>query len=149
MKYNSLGNTDIKVSSICLGTMMFGSEQDESEAFAQMDYAYEQGVNFLDGAEMYPIPTSPLYQGRNEEIIGSWLKARHLREQMVVATKVTGPGDMVSYIRPEMALDRRNIREAVTNSLQRLQTDYIDLYQIHWPDRATNFFRPIELSASA
>ncbi|MAY41790.1 MULTISPECIES: NADP(H)-dependent aldo-keto reductase [unclassified Neptuniibacter] len=140
MKYNSLGNTDINVSSICLGTMMFGSEQDESEAFAQMDYAYEQGVNFLDGAEMYPIPTSPLYQGRNEEIIGSWLKTRNLREQMVVATKVTGPGEMVSYIRPEMALDRRNIREAVTNSLQRLQTDYIDLYQIHWPDRATNFF---------
>ncbi|MEM5537158.1 NADP(H)-dependent aldo-keto reductase [Neptuniibacter pectenicola] len=140
MRYNLLGKTDLKVSAICLGTMTFGSDQSEAEAFEQMDYAVEQGVNFLDGAEMYPIPTSPRYQGRNETIIGNWLKARKNREQMVVATKVTGPGEMVSYIRPDMALDRRNIREAVTNSLKRLQTDYIDLYQIHWPDRAANFF---------
>jgi len=140
LRYNRLGNTDLKVSAICLGTMTFGSDQSEAEAFEQMDYAFEKGVNFLDGAEMYPIPTSPQYQGRNEEIIGNWLKARQNREQMVVATKVTGPGDMVSYLRPDMALDSRNIREAVTNSLKRLQTDYIDLYQIHWPDRAANFF---------
>lgn len=140
MQYNKLGNTEISVSAICLGTMTFGSDQSEAEAFEQMDYALDQGVNFFDGAEMYPIPTSAEYQGRNEEIIGNWLKARNNRDKVVVATKVTGPGEMVSYIRPNMALDRQNIREAVTNSLRRLQTDYIDLYQLHWPDRATNFF---------
>lgn len=140
MQYNMLGDTDIKVSQICLGTMTFGSDHSQDEGFEQMDYALEQGVNFFDGAEMYPIPTSPEYQGRNEEIIGNWLKARGNRDQVVVATKVTGPGEMVNYIREDMALDRRNIREAITNSLQRLQTDYIDLYQLHWPDRATNFF---------
>lgn len=140
MQYNKLGNTDIDVSAICLGTMTFGSDQSEADAFQQMDYAVEQGVNFFDGAEMYPIPTSADYQGRNEEIIGSWLKARQNRDKVVIATKVTGPGEMVSYIRPDMGLDRRNIREAITNSLCRLQTDYIDLYQLHWPDRATNFF---------
>jgi aryl-alcohol dehydrogenase-like predicted oxidoreductase len=140
MKYNRLGNTDIEVSEICLGTMTYGSDHSQDEAFEQMDYALAQGVNFLDGAEMYPIPTSPEYQGRNEEIIGNWLKARGNRDQVVVATKVAGPGEMVSYIRNDMALDKRNIREAIGNSLRRLQTDYIDLYQLHWPDRATNFF---------
>ncbi len=140
MQYNTLGNTDIKVSLICLGTMTYGSDHTQEEAFEQMDYALERGVNFFDGAEMYPIPTSAEYQGRNEEIIGNWVKARGNRDQVVIATKVTGPGEMVNYIRPNMALDRRNIREAVTNSLRRLQMDTIDLYQIHWPDRATNFF---------
>jgi len=140
MQYNTLGNTDINVSLICLGTMTYGSDHAQAQAFEQMDYAVANGVNFFDGAEMYPIPTSPEYQGRNEEIIGNWLKARGNRDQVVVATKVAGPGEMVSYLRPDMALDRKNIREAVTNSLRRLQTDYIDLYQLHWPDRATNFF---------
>ena len=140
MQYNKLGNTDIAVSQICLGTMTYGSDHSQEEAFAQMDFAVDQGINFLDGAEMYPIPTSAEYQGRNEEIIGHWLKTRGNRDQVVVATKVTGPGEMVSYIREDMGLDRRNIREAITNSLKRLQTDYIDLYQLHWPDRATNFF---------
>lgn len=140
MDYRTLGNTDINVSRICLGTMTYGSDHSEAEAFEQMDYALDQGVNFFDGAEMYPIPSSPEYQGRNEETIGNWLKARGNREQMVIATKVAAPADMVSYIRPDMALDRKNIREAVTGSLKRLQTDYIDLYQLHWPERATNFF---------
>ncbi|EAR61109.1 NADP(H)-dependent aldo-keto reductase [Neptuniibacter caesariensis] len=140
MQYNKLGNTDIAVSQICLGTMTYGSDHSQEEAFAQMDFAVDQGINFLDGAEMYPIPTSAEYQGRNEEIIGHWLKTRGNRDQVVVATKVTGPGEMVSYIREDMGLDRRNIREAITNSLKRLHTDYIDLYQLHWPDRATNFF---------
>lgn len=140
MQYNTLGNTDINVSLICLGTMTYGSDHSEAEAFEQMDYALAQGVNFFDGAEMYPIPTSAEYQGRNEEIIGRWLKQRGNRDQVVVATKVAAPADMVSYLRPDMALDRKNIREAVTGSLKRLQTDYIDLYQLHWPERATNFF---------
>ncbi|MGB0467296.1 MAG: NADP(H)-dependent aldo-keto reductase [Pontibacterium sp.] len=140
MLYNRLGYTDIQVSQICLGTMTYGSDHSEAEAHEQMDYAFDQGVNFLDGAEMYPIPTAAEYQGRNEEIIGTWLKKRANREQVIVATKVAGPADMVSYLRPAITLDRANIREAVTNSLRRLQTDYIDLYQLHWPDRATNFF---------
>lgn len=140
MQYNTLGNTDIKISLICLGTMTYGSDHTEAEAHEQMDYALEQGVNFFDGAEMYPVPTSPEYQGRNEEIIGSWLKKRGSRDQVVVATKVAAPADMTRYLRPDMAFDRRNIREAVTNSLKRLQTDYIDLYQLHWPERKTNFF---------
>lgn len=146
MKYSTLGNSDIQVSQICLGTMMFGSDHTEADAFAQMDYAVAQGVNFLDGAEMYPVPTSPEYQGRNEEIIGRWLKRHGRRDEIVVATKVAGPGEMVNYLRPDMSLDRRNIREAVTNSLKRLQTDYIDLYQLHWPDRATNFFGQLNYS---
>lgn len=140
MQYNRLGNTDIEVSQICLGTMTYGSDHTEAEAFEQMDFALEHGVNFLDGAEMYPIPTSPDWQGRNEEIIGSWLKTRGNRDQVVVATKVAAPGEMVNYIRPDMALDRKNIRLAVESSLKRLQTDYIDLYQLHWPDRVTNYF---------
>lgn len=140
MQYKALGQTDIKVSEICLGTMTFGSDQTEAEAFEQMDLALDLGVNFLDGAEMYPIPTSSEYQGRNEEIIGSWLKSRGNRDKVVVATKVTGPGELVSYIRPDMGLDRRNIRDAIGKSLNRLQTDYVDLYQLHWPDRATNYF---------
>lgn len=139
MQYTTLGATDIRVSKICLGTMTYGSDHTEAEAHAQMDYAFAQGVNFLDAAEMYPIPTSPEYQGRNEAFVGSWLK-KQVRDQVVVATKVAGPGEMVSYIRPDMALDRKNIREAVTASLRRLQTDYIDLYQLHWPDRVTNYF---------
>ncbi|PIE20890.1 MAG: NADP(H)-dependent aldo-keto reductase [Neptuniibacter caesariensis] len=140
MQLNKLGNTDIDVSLICLGTMTYGSDLTQEDAFAQMDYALSRGVNFFDGAEMYPIPTSAEYQGRNEEIIGNWVKSRGNRDQVVLATKVTGPGEMVSYIREDMGLDRRNIREAINNSLRRLQTDYIDLYQLHWPDRATNFF---------
>jgi aryl-alcohol dehydrogenase-like predicted oxidoreductase len=145
MQYTTLGNTDIRVSKICLGTMTYGSDHSEAEAHAQMDYAFAQGVNFLDAAEMYPIPTSPEYQGRNEEFVGTWLK-KQVRDQVVVATKVAGPGEMVSYIRPDMALDRHNIRAAVSASLRRLQTDYIDLYQLHWPDRVTNYFGQLNYS---
>jgi len=140
MEYRKLGSSELLVSKICLGTMTFGSQNTEQEAFEQLDYAQQKGVNFLDAAEMYPVPSSPEYQGATEQIIGNWMKQRGNRDQMIVATKVVGPGDFVSYIRPELRLDRKNIRAAIEGSLKRLQTDYIDLYQLHWPDRKTNFF---------
>ena len=140
MQYKKLGATDLDVSLICLGTMTFGRQNTEAQAFEQLDYAWSQGVNFLDAAEMYPIPVDPSLQGLTETIIGNWMQARGNRDQVVVATKVVGPGEFVKFIRPDMRFDRKNIREAVTNSLRRLQTDYIDLYQLHWPDRATNCF---------
>lgn len=140
MEYKTLGRTDLKVSRIALGTMTFGRTNSEAEAFEQMDYALAQGVNLFDAAEMYPVPTDPAYQGNTERIIGNWMKARGTRDQVVVATKASGPGEYVSYIRPNLHFDRANLREAVDNSLRRLQTDYIDLYQLHWPDRATNMF---------
>ncbi len=140
MKYRKLGNTDLDVSLICLGTMTFGQQNTEAEAFEQLDYAWSQGVNFLDAAEMYPIPVNADKQGLTETYIGNWMKQRNNRDEVIVATKVAGPGEFVNFIRPDMHFDRRNIREAITSSLQRLQTDYIDLYQLHWPDRSTNFF---------
>lgn len=140
MQYQPLGSSDLNVSRICLGTMTFGQQNTETEAHQQLDYALAQGVNFLDAAEMYPIPTNAETQGRTEQYIGNWMKARSNRDQVIIATKVAGPGEMVSYLRPDLHHDRVNIRAAVTGSLQRLQTDYIDLYQLHWPDRATNFF---------
>ncbi len=140
MHYHTLGKSDLKVSRICLGTMTFGNQNSESEAHQQLDYALSQGVNFLDLAEIYPVPTSADTQGRTEEFVGNWMRQRNNRHQMVIATKVSGPAEMVSYLRPNICFDRRNIRTAVEASLQRLQTDYIDLYQLHWPDRKTNFF---------
>ncbi|UTW05726.1 NADP(H)-dependent aldo-keto reductase (plasmid) [Amphritea atlantica] len=140
MEYKILGGSELNVSRICLGTMTFGQQNSESEAHEQLDYAVARGVNFLDTAEMYPVPPQAETQGRTEQYIGSWLKARGNREQMIIATKVAGPAEMASHIRPGLCLDQANIRAAVTASLQRLQTDYIDLYQLHWPERATNFF---------
>lgn len=140
MQYRQLGNTDLDVSLICLGTMTFGRQNTEAEAFEQLDYAWSEGVNFLDAAEMYPVPVDPQYQGLTETYIGNWMQQRKNREQVILATKVAGPGEFVSFIRPDMHFDRKNIRAAINGSLQRLQTDYIDLYQLHWPDRTTNFF---------
>lgn len=140
MQYKMLGGSDLKVSRIALGTMTFGSQNTEAEAWEQLDYATANGINFLDTAEMYPVPSSPDYQGDSEAIIGRWMKARGNREQLVLATKVTGPGDMCRYIRPGVGLSRASIREAIGDSLRRLQTDYVDLYQLHWPERKTNFF---------
>lgn len=140
MHYHTLGNSDLKVSRICLGTMTFGEQNSEAEAHQMLDYAVSQGVNFLDLAEIYPVPTSVKTQGLTEQYVGSWMKLRGNREQLVVATKVSGSADMVSYLRKNICFDSRNIRMAVEGSLQRLQTDYIDLYQLHWPDRKTNFF---------
>ncbi|WP_207061603.1 NADP(H)-dependent aldo-keto reductase [Motiliproteus sp. SC1-56] len=140
MQYRQLGNSDLKVSLLCLGTMTWGVQNSEREAFAQLDYAWSRGINFLDTAEMYPIPTGPKHQGETERIIGRWMQERGNRDRVVLATKVTGPGAFVSYIREDMRLDRRNIRAALEGSLKRLQTDYVDLYQVHWPDRVSTFF---------
>lgn len=139
MKYSTLGNTDLKVSRICLGTMTYGEQNTEAQAHEQLDYAWSQGVNFLDAAEMYPVPPKAETQGATERYIGSWMKARGNRDQVIVATKVVGPGEF-SWIRGGPRLDRANVLAACDTSLQRLQTDYIDLYQVHWPERSTNFF---------
>ncbi|MDT0687941.1 NADP(H)-dependent aldo-keto reductase [Autumnicola psychrophila] len=140
MKYTILPNTDIKISKICLGTMTWGEQNTEAEGHEQIEYALEQGVNFLDAAEMYPVPANAETQGRTEEIIGSWLKMSGRREDVVLTSKVAGPGEMVAHIRPELGYHREAVEEAVNNSLKRLQTDYIDLYQLHWPERQSNFF---------
>ena len=140
MRYQQLGNTDIKVSSIGLGTMTFGGQNTETDAFEQLDYALDQGINFIDTAEMYAIPTSVKTYGDTERIIGEWLKLSKQRNNIVLATKVAGPS-RIKHIRAGKArLDKANINQAIEGSLQRLQTDVIDLYQLHWPDRHTNFF---------
>ncbi len=140
MRYNTLGNTDIKVSSLCLGTMTFGGQNSQAEAFDQLNYATEQGINFIDTAEMYAVPTSPKTYGDTERIIGHWLKQSGKRQDIVLATKVTGPSRIKHIRHGKARLDKNNIQEAIEGSLKRLQTDYIDLYQLHWPDRNTNFF---------
>lgn len=139
MQYRKLGRTDIDVSLIGLGTMTWGEQNTESEAFEQLDYALAQGVNLIDAAEMYPVPPRAETQGLTETYIGNWLARRRNREQVVLASKVAGPG-MIEYLRGGPRLDRKHIEQALTDSLARLQTDYLDLYQVHWPARATNFF---------
>lgn len=141
MEYRRLGNTDIEVSVICLGSMTWGQQNTETDAHSQLDAALEAGVNFIDTAEMYPIPTKGETCGRSEQYIGSWIKGRNNRDKIVLATKTVGPGDWLPHIRGGTArLDKQNIATAVDDSLRRLQTDYIDLYQLHWPERITNFF---------
>jgi len=140
MKYTLLGNTDLKVSRICLGTMTWGEQNSEVEAHEQLDYALSQGINFIDTAEMYSVPPRPESYGLTETYIGTWLKKRADRDKIILATKVAGPGEIASHVRGGPRLNRDNIRQAIEDSLQRLQTDYIDLYQVHWPDRSTNFF---------
>ncbi|WP_454287529.1 aldo/keto reductase [Rhizobium arsenicireducens] len=140
MKYNNLGRTDISVSEICLGTMTWGSQNTQAEAFEQMDYAVEKGVNFFDTAELYPTtPLSPETYALTETIIGNWFARTGKRKDVVLATKVAGAGR--PYIREGKAITGASIREAVDASLKRLQTDYIDLYQIHWPNRGHFHFR--------
>ncbi|UTV27290.1 NADP(H)-dependent aldo-keto reductase [Photobacterium atrarenae] len=139
MEYHRLPHSSLEVSKICLGTMTFGEQNTEAQAHSQLDFAFERGVNFMDTAEMYPVPPKPDTQGLTESYIGSWLKKTGLRDKVVLATKVAGPRG-VPHVRDNMALDRRNIHDAVETSLSRLQTDYIDLYQLHWPQRETNCF---------
>ncbi len=143
MEYRKLGRTDIEVSQICLGTMTWGEQNSLDEAMAQMDYAVSRGINFFDAAEMYPVPPRAETQGSTEQYIGEWLSARGRRSDLVLATKVTGRADQWpdwKHIRGGPRLNRDHIRRAIEGSLTRLQTDYIDLYQVHWPERNTNFF---------
>ncbi|MBO3463806.1 NADP(H)-dependent aldo-keto reductase [Aetokthonos hydrillicola Thurmond2011] len=135
MKYNQLGESDLHVSEICLGTMTFGNQNTIAEAHQQLDYAIAQGVNFIDAAEMYPVPPQESTQGLTETYIGEWL-VRQERDKLIIATKIAGPGRNFKWLRDgKQPVDRKNIEQAVNDSLKRLQTDYIDLYQIHWPDR--------------
>ena len=141
MQYKKLGNTDVSVSVICLGSMTWGQQNTEAEGHKQLDFAVSEGINFIDTAEMYPVPPREETYGQTEIIIGNWLKKRPDRDKLVLASKVSGYSERTSYIRDgNNILDRKNIHAAVDASLQRLQTDYIDLYQSHWPDRDTNCF---------
>ncbi|MGM0517666.1 MAG: aldo/keto reductase [Pseudomonadota bacterium] len=134
MEYRRLGNSGLEVSSICLGTMTFGEQNTEAEAHEQLDRAMDAGINFIDTAEMYPVPPRGETQGRTESFVGSWLKDRR-REDLVVATKVTGAGRRMPHLRGGPRVTREQVNEAIEGSLRRLRTDYVDLYQIHWPDR--------------
>ena len=140
MKYTTLPGTDIKVSKICLGTMTFGNQNTEPEGFDQMDLALEKGVNFFDTAELYPVPANAKTQGETERIMGNWLHKTGNRSKIILATKAAGPGAYTAHIRDNISFNKKNITEALDNSLKRLQTDYVDLYQLHWPERMTNFF---------
>ncbi|MBF0429702.1 MAG: NADP(H)-dependent aldo-keto reductase [Fibrobacteria bacterium] len=141
MKYNKLGTSDIKVSEICLGTMTWGEQNTEEEAHQQLDFALEQGINFIDTAEIYPVPPKEETYTLTESILGNWIKKKHNRQEIILATKVAGRAPGMPWIRGgKNKFDRMNIEEAIDRSLERLQTDYIDLYQLHWPNRITNFF---------
>ncbi|MCG6870997.1 MAG: NADP(H)-dependent aldo-keto reductase [Gammaproteobacteria bacterium] len=140
MQYTKLGTTGLRVSRLCLGSMTWGEQNTEAEGHAQLDRALAAGINFIDTAEMYPIPPRAGSQGKTESILGSWLKDRGVRDQVIVATKVAGPGRQMAHLRGGPVLDASHIDRAVADSLRRLQTDYIDLYQVHWPQRTTNYF---------
>ena len=143
MKYTILPNTNLKVSTICLGTMTFGNQNTESEAHEQLDYAVAQGINFIDTAEMYPIGGNAQIFGSTERHIGTWIKkiGASEREKLIIATKIAGPNRGLDYIRQPLDFSKKSIHEAVELSLKNLQTDYIDLYQMHWPERVMNMFQ--------
>ena len=151
MEYRELGNTGTDVSVICLGTMTYGEQNTAAEAFEQMDYALTEGVNFFDTAELYAIPPRAETYGRTEEIIGNWLHTRKNRDKIILASKIAGPGEgWVDHIRDgKTRYNRAHIEVALNASLQRLKTDYIDLYQLHWPERKTNYFGPLGYSPKA
>lgn len=141
MLYRKLGRTDLNVSALCLGTMTWGEQNTQDEAFAQIDRAAEQGINFMDAAEMYPVPPREETYGETERIIGNYFKTRGSRDQWILTSKVAGPGNNISHIRDSnLKHNRQHITAALEGSLKRLQTDRIDVYQLHWPDRETNFF---------
>jgi aryl-alcohol dehydrogenase-like predicted oxidoreductase len=141
MKMHKLGQTGLTVSRVCLGTMTFGEQNTEADAHSQLDYAIERGINFIDTAEMYPVPPSAATQGSTERFVGSWLKKTGRRADIVLATKAAGPNPNQTWIRDgRQNLDAANIRAALEDSLRRLGTDYVDLYQLHWPSRNVPIF---------
>ena len=143
MKYRKLGNTELNVSLICLGTMTYGEQNTQEEGFEQMDYALENGINFFDTAELYAIPPKEKTYGKTEEIIGNWFKIKKNRKKIILASKIAGPG--LKWIRGGgEQYSERSIETALNNSLKRLNTDYIDLYQLHWPERNTNYFGDLD-----
>ena len=139
MNFKKLGNTNLKVSTICLGTMTWGEQNNQKEAFEQMNYVEDCGINFFDTAELYAIPPNKKTYGKTEEIIGNWFKEKNNRKKIILATKISGPG--LSWIRGGgLQYTERSIAKAIGDSLKRLRTDFIDLYQLHWPERNTNYF---------
>lgn len=140
MKYTKLPNTEIEVSKICLGTMTFGNQNSEADAHKQMNYAVDKGVNFFDTAELYAIPPHPSYQGKTEEFIGNWFTQTGKRDEVILASKISGPSRGMDWIRNDLRFSKASLTEALEGSLKRLQTDYIDLYQLHWPERNVNKF---------
>ena len=139
MNYTTLPHTSLEVSKICLGTMTWGKQNTEAEGHEQMDYAYDQGINFFDTAELYPIPAHPDRFADTEKIIGNWFKKTGKRDKIVLASKIAGKAEFTKFIRTT-GFRKESLIEAVNGSLERLQTDYLDLYQLHWPERATNYF---------
>lgn len=140
MIYKELGNSGLKASKICLGTMTFGEQNSEQDAHEQLDFAIDSGINFIDTAEMYSVPGRKETQGSTERYIGTWLKHRPDRDKLIVATKVVGPSPGLLYIRNPLNFSKDQLYIALDGSLKRLQTDYIDLYQLHWPERNVNNF---------
>lgn len=140
MNYNFLPNTETQVSEITLGTMTFGQQNTEADGHSQIDFALDSGINFIDTAEMYSVPAQKETSGSTEKIIGSWLKKSGKRDQIILATKIAGPNRGLEFIREDLRYNAQTLKDAVEKSLQRLQTDYIDLYQLHWPERKTNYF---------
>jgi aryl-alcohol dehydrogenase-like predicted oxidoreductase len=148
MEYVKLGNSDLKVSKVCLGTMTFGDQNTQAEAHQQLDYAVAQGINFIDTAEMYPVPPKAETYTKTEPIIGAWLKNQQ-RDKLIIGSKISGPRRGMPWIRNnEFTLDRTTIRAALHDSLTRLQTDYLDLYQIHWPERNVPLFGQFQFDAA-
>ena len=139
MEYNKLPGTNIEVSKICLGTMTWGTQNTKQEAFDQMDYAIDNGVNFIDTAELYPVPASADTYATTEVYIGKWLESRKSRDKIILASKIVGPGDYTAHIR-KTGFKGDSIETALDQSLKRLKTDYLDLYQLHWPERLSNYF---------
>ncbi len=147
MKYRKLGSTNIEVSVICLGTMTFGEQNTQLEGFEQMDYAFESGINFFDTAELYAVMPRKETYGKTEEIIGNWFKERRCRDKVILATKIASKSDGLEWIREgknKLGFDKKNMNDAVDASLKRLQTDYIDLYQLHWPERKVPIFGKLD-----
>ncbi len=141
MHYRKLGRTDLNVSALCLGTMTWGEQNTEEQGFAQIERAKAAGINFLDTAEMYPVPPRPETYAATERVIGNWFKRQGDRADWILASKIAGPGNGISHIRDgQLKFNREHIVAALDASLQQLQTDWIDLYQLHWPERSTNFF---------
>ncbi len=153
MQYRQLGNSNLMVSQITLGTMTWGEQNTEAQAHAQIDLALGHGVNLIDAAEMYPVPPRPETQGLTEQYLGSWLKKSGKRAQVLIATKATGPARLPHnprHIRDGIThFDRKGLTDALHGSLERLQTDYVDLYQLHWPDRSVNSFGALNYEHSA
>ena len=142
MNFKKLGNTELKVSTICLGTMTWGEQNNKKDAFQQMDYALDQGINFFDTAELYAVPMKPETRGKTSQFIGDWFLKTKKRNKVIIADKVAGRSSM-SWLRPndeKTSLNKKQIEFAIDRSLKDLKTDYIDLYQVHWPDRPYGAF---------